>query len=73
MVTIKWKAWISLRLLLLSKSWLSVRVFLVVAIIKGWELYQMDVNNAFLHEDLYEEVYMQFLLGLSAPHLNKVC
>jgi len=37
----------------------SVWVFLFVAIAKGWELHQMDVNNAFLHDDLEEKVYMK--------------
>ena len=43
----------------------SVQCFLEVAVAKGWEFYQMDVSNAFLHGDLEEEVFMQMLPGFA--------
>ena len=51
----------------------SVRCFLLVVVAKGWELHQMDVNNAFLHGDLEEEVYMTLLLGFRTSGPGKVC
>jgi hypothetical protein len=37
----------------------SIRLALVIAVAKGWEVHQMDMKNAFLHGDLSEEIYME--------------
>jgi len=51
----------------------SLRVFLSVAVAKGWNLYQMDVNNACFHSDLEEEVYMRMPPGFYSNTPNHVC
>ena len=50
----------------------TIRCLLVVATSNKWTTYKLDVNNAFFHGDLFEEVYMKMPEGVDNPQ-NKVC
>nr|XP_016494691.1 PREDICTED: uncharacterized mitochondrial protein AtMg00810-like [Nicotiana tabacum] len=50
-----------------------VRTIISMATSRGWNLFQMDVNNTFLQGDLYGEVYMDLPQGYNqSAHDNSL-
>ncbi|KAE8683402.1 G-type lectin S-receptor-like serine/threonine-protein kinase [Hibiscus syriacus] len=51
----------------------TVRTVLALAAMNDWPLFQMDVHNAFLQGDLFEEIYIKLPEGFSSQGENMVC
>jgi len=51
----------------------TIRFILSLTSAKGWILHQLDVNNAFLHGNLDEEIYMTPSAGLTLSHPTQIC
>lgn len=52
----------------------TIRTVLSIALSYNWPLHQLDVNNAFLHGTLHEEVFMSQPLGFTHPNFpTHVC
>jgi len=51
----------------------TIRVILALAAIKDCFFKQLDVDNALLHGDLNEEVYMEVSPGVDTKKANQVC
>lgn len=50
-----------------------VRTFLGIAISKNWKIHQMDVQNAFLHVDLEDELNIKLMSGFKYSNPGMVC
>lgn len=51
----------------------TIRLILSIAVSAGWSVKHLDVNNAFLHGDLDQEIYMKQPLGFEQGSPNLVC
>jgi len=51
----------------------TVRVFIALATARGWPLHQLDINNAFLHGFIDEDVYMLPPEGYTKALPGQVC
>lgn len=52
---------------------ITLRCLLTIVVARNWFIHQLDVQNAFLHDDLHEVVYMEPPPGLCRQGENLVC
>lgn len=50
-----------------------MKIFIAMATINSWPLHQLDINNAFLHGFLTDDIYTQPPPGLKAVKSGQVC
>ncbi|KAJ0909110.1 putative RNA-directed DNA polymerase [Helianthus annuus] len=51
----------------------TIRTVVALAVFFNWSLYQLDVDNAFLHGTITEDVYMKLPQGYYSKNESKVC
>lgn len=51
----------------------TVRLLLAIASSQCWSLKQLNISNAFLQNELYEDVYTKVSHGLKPSSPNQVC
>lgn len=67
------RAWTGETFSLVAKM-VIVRAIVALAASKGWFIQQMNVHNAFLNDDMVEEVYMSIPSGFASQWENgEVC
>lgn len=51
----------------------TIRVFITIATAYSWSLHQLDINNAFVHGFLSDDIYMTPPQGLLGAKRGQVC
>lgn len=65
-----------LRVAIWLRVWIttiSISIVIALTAINHWNIHQLDVNNAFLHGDLQENVYMIVPQGITPSKPDQVC